>query len=126
MLQFDVRQSILVGQASMLMLLVVAGALGSRPNAVRNVGFRGWRRNKAKLREDADNEAEGEGGPTTAPPPPMSTEELETKVGKLQRRTDFDYAAIEKSVIVEVLQGAGGHVGRAAIALRKRAKEGVE
>lgn len=103
--------------------------MGDRPNAVRNVGFRGWRRNRDKLRDDDD----GGGGNVTgkgdakAPAVELSEEEISTKVAKLQKRQDLlalgvvgDAAAVRAAVVA-----AGGHVGRAAIALRKKEQQPI-
>jgi hypothetical protein len=98
--------------------------MGDRPNAVRNVGFRGWRRNRDKLRDDTDDRDDGDaaGGPKPAAPKvELSEQDISLKVAKLHTRQDLvelgavgDAAAVRDAVIA-----AGGHVGRAAIALRK-------
>jgi hypothetical protein len=99
---------------------------GSRPNAVRNVGFRGWRRNREKLRQDDDEEAGGDGGSKGNPKPAikveLTEEEISTKVAKLQKRKDLvDLGVVgDPHAVREALVAAGGHVGRAAIALRKQ------
>lgn len=96
--------------------------MGDRTNAVRNVGFRGWRRNREKLRDD-DNEgrrADAPVGPNKAVD--MTEDEVATKAAKLQQRKDLiDLGVVsDMQAVREALVAAGGHVGRAAIALRKQ------
>ena len=102
--------------------------MGDRPNAVRNVGFRGWRRNRDKLRDDDDGGENAEAGEAKpAPAVELSEEEIVTKVAKLQKRQDLlDLGVVGDPLAVRAaVVAAGGHVGRAAIALRK-AKQTAE
>lgn len=95
--------------------------MGDRTNAVRNVGFRGWRRNREKLRDD-DNEADrGDSATGANNAAQMTEDEIAAKVTKLQKRKDLIDLGVVSDVeaVREALVAAEGHVGRAAIALRK-------
>ena len=128
---------------------------GDRTKAVRNVGFRGWRRNRNKLREvnphqhpdplvkkttrlsgvcgaqddeDGDADKAAEGKAAAKPAVALTEDEIVLKVAKLEKREDLvalgavsDAAAVREAVVA-----AEGHVGRAAIALRKAAAAAAE
>ena len=92
--------------------------VGDRANAVRNVGFRGWRRNREKLRNDENEGGRGGSTKTANTAAELSEAEIVAKVAKLQKRKDLiDLGVVsDMQAVREAVVAAGGHVGRAAIA----------
>jgi hypothetical protein len=101
--------------------------MGDRTNAVRNVGFRGWRRNREKLRDDDNEGGRGDSAKEANKAAQMTEDEIMAKVAKLQKRKDLIDLGVVSDVqaVREAVVAAEGHVGRAAIALRKQ-KQAVD
>lgn len=96
--------------------------MGDRTNAVRNVGFRGWRRNREKLRDDDNEDRRADAPLEPNKAVDMTEDEVAKKAAKLQQRKDLiDLGVVsDLQAVREAVVAAGGHVGRAAIALRKQ------
>eukprot|EP01052_Picozoa_sp_SAG31_P010154 SAG31_NODE_547_length_14228_cov_3.787105_7_plen_122_part_00 len=101
-------------------------SIGNRAKAIRNIGFRGWRRNRDRLRDDEDDDMSN-GTTLTAnmscdsvqddATPALDAIEIQEKAAKLMRREDL--GTLTKEDAVTALLQHNAHVGRAAIHLRK-------